>query len=87
MHEERSIDKIDREVKKCIRPLYDEWCDKANLTEIEKEILYLKEFDDRKLNEYEQIDVLQEKFNYYYDLRTYQNHWKKLKKKIFKILP
>lgn len=41
----------------------------------------------RKLNEYEQIDLLQQEFNYYYDLRTYQNHWKKLKKKIYKILP
>ena len=47
----------------------------------------LKEFDERNLNEYEQIDELQKDFNYYYDLRTYQNHWKKLKKKIYKILP
>lgn len=87
MEDGQSIDKIDREVKRHIQPLYNEWCEKANLTEIEKRILYLKEFDDRKLNEYEQMDVLQEEFSYYYDLRTYQNHWKKLKKKIYKILP
>ena len=87
MPDGQSIDKIDREVKKHIRPLYDVWCEKANLTIIEKRILYLKEFDERKLNEYEQIDILQKEFNYYYDLRTYQNHWKKLKKKIYKVLP
>ena len=87
MEDEQSIDKIDKEVKHYIQPLYQVWCDKANLTELEKRILYLKEFDDRKLNEYEQIDALQKEFNYYYDLRTYQNHWKKLKKKIYKILP
>lgn len=84
---EQSIDKIDREVKCQIQPLYEVWCEKANLTDLEKRILYLKEFDDRKLNEYQQIDILQKEFNYYYDLRTYQNHWKKLKKKIYKILP
>lgn len=87
MEEEMSINKIDKEIKKHIRPLYDTWCEKANLTEIEKYILFLKEFDERNLNEYEQMDILQKEFNYYYDLRTYQNHWKKLKKKIFKILP
>ena len=87
MQDGQSIDKIDTEVKKYIQPLYELWCEKANLTELEKRMLYLKEFDDRKLNEYEQIDILQAEFNYYYDLRTYQNHWKKLKKKIYKILP
>ena len=87
MRGERSTNKIDKEVKKQIRPLYDVWCEKANLTEIEKRILFLKEFDDRNLNEYEQLDILGGEFNYYYDLRTYQNHWKKLKKKIYKILP
>ena len=87
MRDERSIDKIDREVKRKIRPLFEVWCEKANLTDLESKILYLKEFDDRKLNEYEQLDILQKEFNYYYDLRTYQNHWKKLKKKIYKILP
>jgi hypothetical protein len=87
MEDEQSIDKIDREVKRQIRPLYDLWCEKANLTDLEGRILYLKEFDDRKLNEYEQIDILQTEFSYYYDLRTYQNHWKKIKKKIYKILP
>ena len=87
MDEEQSTNKIDIEVKKCIIPLYEIWCEKANLTELEKRILYLKEFDDRNLNEYQQIDLLQNEFNYYYDLRTYQNHWKKVKKKIYKILP
>lgn len=87
MEDEQSIDKIDREVKRHIQPLYDSWCDKAMLNGLERRILYLKEFDDRKLNEYEQMDILQEEFDYYYDLRTYQNHWKKLKKKIYKILP
>lgn len=87
MADEQSIDKIDREVKRQIRPLYEVWCEKANLTDLEKRILYLKEFDERKLNEYQQLDILQEEFNYYYDLRTYQNHWKKIKKKIYKILP
>lgn len=87
MQDEQSIDKIDKEVKRRIRPLYDIWCEKANLTDIEKRILYLKEFDDRKLNEYQQLDILQEEFNYYYDLRTYQNYWKKIKKKIYNVIP
>lgn len=87
MAEEQSIDKIDREVKRQIQPLYEVWCEKANLTDLERRILYLKEFDNRSLNEYEQLDELQKDFYYYYDLRTYQNHWKKLKKKIYKILP
>lgn len=79
--------KIDKALKQQIRPLYEKWCEEAKLTDIEKRILFLKEFDERKLNEYEQMNELQKEFNYYYDLRTYQNHWKKLKKKIFKILP
>ena len=87
MEDGQSINKIDKEVKRQIRPLYEVWCEKAKLSDIEKKILYLKEFDDRKLNEYEQMDVLQKEFNYYYDLRTYQNHWNKLKNKIYKILP
>lgn len=87
MAEEQSIDKIDREVKRHIQPLYEVWCERANLTDLEKRILYLKEFDERKLNEYEQMDLLQKEFAYYYDLRTYQNHWRKIKKKIYKILP
>lgn len=87
MASEQSVDKIDKEVKQYIKPLFKLWCEKANLTELESRILYLKEFDDRNLNEYQQIDILQNEFNYYYDLRTYQNHWKKLKKKIYKILP
>ena len=87
MEDEQSIDKIDKEVKRHIQPLFEVWCEKANLTDLEKRILYLKEFDAMKLNEYEQMDVLQKEFGYYYDLRTYQNHWRKLKKKIYKILP
>lgn len=84
---EQSIDKIDKEVKRHIQPLYVLWCEKANLTELEKRMLYLKEFDDRKLNEYEQLDELERDFNYYVSFKTYQNHWRKLKKKIYKILP
>lgn len=87
MNEERSIDKIDKEIKRNIRPLYEVWCEKANLTDIEKRILFLKEFDERKLNEYEQLDELQKEFNYYVSFKTYQNFWRKLKKKIYKILP
>lgn len=87
MTDEQSVDKIDKAVKKQIQPLYEVWCQEANLTELEKKILFLKEFDDRNLNEYEQIDILQKEFNYFYDLRTYQNHWRKLKKKLYKILP
>ena len=84
---EQSTNKIDREVKKHIRPLCEMWCEKANLTDLEKRILYLKEFDDRKLNEYDQLEELEKDFNYYVSFKTYQNHWRKLKKKIYKILP
>ena len=87
MVEEQSIDKIDRAIKVQIRPLYDMWCEKANLTELERRILFLKEFDDRKLNEWEQLDELERDFNYYVSFKTYQNHWRNLKKKIYKILP
>lgn len=87
MEDEQSIDKIDREVKRHIQPLYEVWCEKANLTSLEKKILFLKEFDDRKLNEYDQLEELEKEFNYYVSFKTYQNHWRKLKKKIFKILP
>lgn len=87
MEEEQSGDRIDKAVKQQIQPLYELWCKEANLSELESKILYLKEFDDRNLNEIQQIDILQKEFGYYYDLRTYQNHWRKLKKKIYKILP
>lgn len=87
MDEERSIDKIDKEIKRNIRPLYEVWCEKANLTDIEKRILFLKEFDERKLNEYEQLEELEKDFNYYVSFKTYQNYWRKIKKKIYKILP
>ena len=87
MREEPSVDKIDKEFKRHIRPLYEVWREKACLTEIEKRILFLKEFDDRKLNEWEQLDELEKDFNYYVSFKTFQNHWRKLKKKIYKILP
>lgn len=87
MDEERSIDKIDKEIKRHIQPLYEVWCEKANLTDLEKRILFLKEFDERKLNEYDQLDELERDFNYFVSFKTYQNYWRKLKKKIYKILP
>lgn len=87
MADERSENKIDRAIKKEIRPLFDLWCEKAKLTEVECRMLYLKEFDDRNLNEWDQLDELQRDFNYYVSFKTYQNHWRKLKKKIFRILP
>lgn len=87
MQDEQSVNKIDREIKTYIRPLYDEWREEAKLTDLESRILYLKEFDDKNLNEYEQINILQKEYGYYYDLRTYQRFWKKIKKKIYKILP
>lgn len=87
MDEEPSINKIDKEIKRHIQPLYEVWCEKANLTELEKRILFLKEFDDRKLNEYDQLDELQKDFNYYVSFKTYQNFWRKIKHKIYRILP
>lgn len=87
MADELSIDKIDREVKRHIRPLYEKWCKDANLTPLESRILFLKEFDERKLNEYDQLDELERDFNYYVSFRTYQNYWRKIKRKIYKILP
>lgn len=88
MADEPLIDKINREVKKYIKPLYEVWCEQAKLTDIEKRILYLKEFDDRKLNEEEQLDELQRDFNYFVEKRTYQRYWEKIKvKKLFPILP
>lgn len=87
MGEEPSINKIDKEIKRHIQPLYEVWCEKANLTELEKRILFLKEFDDRKLNEYDQLDELQKDFNYYVSFKTYQNFWRKIKHKIYRILP
>lgn len=80
--------KIDKAVKECIKPLYYDWCERAKLTPLESRILYLKEFDDRKLNEWEQLEELKRDFNYFVDLRTYQRYWEKIKrKKIFPILP
>lgn len=87
MQDEPSIDKIDKEIKRHIQPLYEVWCEKANLTDLEKRILFLKEFDERKLNEYDQLDELQKEFNYYVSFKTYQNFWRKIKKRIYKILP
>lgn len=87
MQDELSIDKIDKEIKRHIQPLYEVWCEKASLTELEKRILFLKEFDERKLNEYDQLDELERDFNYYVSFKTFQNHWRKLKRKIYKILP
>lgn len=85
--EQSTVNKIDRAVKQEIQPLFKIWCEKAELIELESKMLFLKEFDERNLNEYEQLDELQKEYNYFVDLRTYQNHWRKLKKKIFKILP
>lgn len=87
MADEPSANKIDREVKKYIQPLYEVWCEKANLTSLERRILYLKEFDDRNLNEYDQLEELQRDYDYYVCFKTYQNYWRKIKKKIYKILP
>ena len=88
MDGEQSIDKIDRELKQYIQPKYYEWCEKAKLNPLESRILYLKEFDERKLNEWEQLEELKRDFGYFVETRTYQRYWEKIKKKkIFPILP
>ena len=79
-------DELEKAIKDFSKPLFTLWSTKANLNKIEQKILFLKCFDTRNFNEMEQIEELQKKFDYYYDLRTYQNHWRKLKNKILKIL-
>lgn len=79
-------DELNKAIKQFAIPLFTLWSTKANLNKIEQKILFLKCFDTRNFNEMEQIEELQKKFDYYYDLRTYQNHWRKLKNKILKIL-
>ena len=88
MDGERSPNKIAREIKRYIQPKYYEWCEEGKLTPLECRILYLKEFDDRKLNEFDQLEELKRDFGYFVDVRTYQRYWEKIKrKKIFPILP
>ena len=79
-------DELEKAIKDFSKPLFTLWSTKAKLNKIERKILFLKLFDERKLNENEQLEELQKVFNYYYDLRTYQNHWKNLKNKIIEIL-
>ena len=88
MDGERSIDKIDSAIKSYILPKYYDWCEEAKLTPLESRILYLKEFDDRKLNEADQLEELKRDFGYFVEVRTYQRYWEKIKrKKLFPILP
>lgn len=79
-------DELEKAIKDFSKPLFTLWSTKAKLNKIERQILFFKLFDERKLNENEQLEELQKNFDYYYDLRTYQNHWRKLKNKILKIL-
>lgn len=88
MQEERLPDKISVEIKRYIQPKFYDWCERAKLTPLESRILYLKEFDERKLNEADQLEELKRDFGYYVEVRTYQRYWEKIKrKKIFPILP
>ena len=68
-------------------PLFDVWVSACELDEVEAEILRLKYFDESDPTEDAILEVLQEKFNFYYCERQFRRKWRKIQNKISKIIP
>lgn len=74
-------DKINSIIINNIAPLYEVWSVKANLDETERIVLYDKLFNPDMPTE---IDIAKKIF---VDERTVRRIWKKVRNKIYKILP
>ena len=64
-----------------IAPLYKVWTDEAKLDKTESDVLYHKLFNPNKPTEIEIAEMLG------YEERTIRRIWKKVRNKIYKILP
>lgn len=80
-------EKIKRAFVAMTMPLLDVWISACDLDDVEAEILRLKRFDDSSPTEDEILEILQEKFGYYYTERQFRRHWKRIQKKIESIIP
>lgn len=74
-------DKISDLIIKEITPLYKIWIETANLNDIESKVLFHKLFNPNKPTETDIADMLS------YEERTIRRIWKKVRNKIYKILP
>lgn len=74
-------DKISDLIIKEIIPLYKIWIEMAKLDEFESKVLYHKLFNPNKPTETDIADMLG------YEERTIRRIWKKVRNKIYKILP
>ena len=74
-------DKISDLIIKEITPLYKIWIETANLNDIESKVLFHKLFNPNKPTETDIADILG------YEERTIRRIWKKVRNKIYKILP
>lgn len=79
--------KIERAFTEQVMPLYDVWCKACHLDDVECEILRLKLFDENQPNEQEILDILGDKWHYYYSERAFRKHWRKIRRKIEGVLP
>lgn len=80
-------DKIRKAFVRETMPLFEVWVAACELDEIEAEILRLKRFDENDPNEEEILAILRDKFNYYYEGRQFRRHWRRIRRKIEKIIP
>ena len=74
-------DKISDLIIKEITPLYKIWIETAKLDDIESKVLFHKLFNPNKPTEADIADILG------YEERTIRRIWKKVRNKIYKILP
>ena len=74
-------DKINEFIAHEIAPLYNLWVREAQLNEIESEVLYHKLFNPEKPTECDIADML------CYEERTIRRIWRKVRNKIYKIIP
>lgn len=74
-------DKISDLIINEIAPLYKIWTEEAKLDELESKVLYHKLFNKEKPTEIEIAEML------HYEERTIRRIWKKVRHKIYKILP
>lgn len=74
-------DKISDKIIDEIAPLYEVWSKEAKLNYLEAKVLYHKLFDPNKPTEIEIAEYL------HYEERTIRRIWKRVRHKIYKILP
>ena len=80
-------EKINKAFTEQVMPLFNVWVNACSLTDLEADILFYKMFDENHYNEQKIMEILEDKYGYYYSDRAFRKLWRKIKRKIEGLLP